>query len=653
MNTENLGPAETIINSILPYSDHMFHNRPGLVTTDPRAPIGVKWEYSVVHRRCIAHPDDRTTSKESGRVKTCTVCSKDVVKDGGFDVLYRLSKVGKKSVETKIGIVQEDGTVVDGAGTAVGRYQPVGIFPEVAVWIYRQIAAVWKLDNEFAAHWASFAFDEEHRDRKVALAAFMLVQSRKGDPVVEDGKVAFHDEDFRDVGEAMMLLRKKNRDLDAKRLLRIHEILCLPEVAAINRELGFGKSARHAFTGRWEKVVEKWLRHREENPLALESLVKAGFTSTIMELARKVGYKPSSPKFFEALHWKQKQSSDGRRSLALDAKWAARETWQGLDEEAVCRKIVETRPSWKVIVATVPSSVGVTRAVAAAAIEAGCVTDKDLVIISETLESLGLLEVQEVKERWLKALKASEDMRAANIATRVKTKEVRDKLQEAAEDASKKAVEEVARGIRVYFMVDKSSSMQGALEKAKEYVSKFVVALPADRVHVSVFDAVAREVKVKHPTAAGVEVAFRGIAAGGGTAYEMGHVPLMQYKPEPGEDVLFVYVGDEKNHDLINVPFDAAVRASELNPTAFGLVHVGGPGIAVQSTAASLGIPCFQLDERVFEDPYGVPRAVRNLIASTPVGKHVTSEPMKRETLVDKILKTKLLAPPPWASASV
>jgi hypothetical protein len=529
-----------------------------------------------------------------------------------------------------------------------GEYRPAGIFPEVAVWMYEQAATVWKLDNEFAARWASFAFTQEHRDLKVILAALMLVQSRRGDAVIDGGQVAFHDEDFRDVGEAMMLLlRKDGKDFNPRLLLRIHDVLSLPGVAAINRVLGFGKSARRPFLGRWDKAVEKWLRYREENPKLLEGLVKAGFRSTVMELARRVGYKPESPKFFAVLRWKQAQADDGRRQIAIGAVIAAAATWEGMNERAICEAIVREKPSFKRIVGMLPKDVGLTRAIVAAAIEAGSLSDKELVIHTPTLEDLGLMQVQEIRERWERAVKAAEDMRAANIAQRVKSKETKEKLAEASDNAVKKALEETTRGMRIYFMVDISGSMAGAIEAAKEHIARFLQGFPPDRVHVAIFNTTGREIRIPHASAAGVQNAFRGIVAGGGTDYGAGVRALAAHKPAADEDALFFFVGDEEAP-----PFELAVRSSGIAPLAFGLVRTVSPGsrggTAVTDTAARLGVPCFLVDERTFADPYAIPRTIRALVTATPVGAAANNE--KRVSLAESILATEILKKPAWAA---
>lgn len=617
--TENLGPAERIITALLTYTDHAVHNRSGAVIPDPRRPeIGVTWS-PVTY-----------------------------VVENGEKVVYRLDQVGKKTHKVRLGTMNGTPQIKNG-NRVVGEYRPAGLFPEVCAWMYKQIAEVWKLDNEFSARWASFAYGQEHRDLKVILAAFMLVQSRKGDPVVDAGKIAFYDDDYRDVGEAMLLLTKKDgKDFNPKLLLRVRDVLTLPQVAEINRQLGFGKSLRSPFLGRWTKAVEKWLWYREENFKMLEGLVKAGFRSTVMQLARAVGYKPISEKFFEILRWKQAQAKDGRRTLAIGTEVKAAESWEKLSERKICEKIVKEKPNFKRVVGLLPAKIGITRAIMAASIEAGSLSDKDLIIYTPTIEELGLLQVQDIRERWEKAVKNAEDTRAANIASRVKSKNTKEKLQEAADTALKKAVETELRGLRVYVFVDISGSMQIAIETAKSYIAKFLQGFPLEQLHVAVFNTAGRIVEIKHASAAGVQNAFRGITAGGGTAYGSGIRALQHLKPKAGEDTIFIFIGDEEQ----NTCFNDIVSNSGLNPLAFGLIKVGGQtglGASVRETARRLNVPCFLIDEKVFADVYAIPRTLRNLIASTPVPNQVNFEGPKRQTLIEQILKCQLLQKPNWA----
>jgi hypothetical protein len=423
-------------------------------------------------------------------------------------------------------------------------------------------------------------------------------------------------------------------------------LLTIPGVAAINRELGFGRSARRPPLGRWDKAVEKWLRHREENPRLLQGLVKAGFRTSVMELARRIGYKPSSKKFFELLRWKQKQADDGRRSISIGEEIAAAETWTGLTEAAICERIVRDKPSFKRVVGMLPKEVGLTPAIVAAAIEAGSLSDKDLVIYTPTLEELGLLKVQDIRERWERAVGAAEDLRAANIAARVASKETKEKLIEASDTALKKVVEEVTKNVRVYFLVDVSGSMQSSIAKAKSHIARFLQGFPPDRIHVAVFNTQGREIRIPHPSAAGVENAFRGIVAGGGTDYGSGVYALAHHKPKDDEDTLLFFVGDEGQHGT----FATAVVASGLRPMAFAMLRLPGENYGVVTrTAAELGVPCFDVGEQTFADTYAIPRTIRALVASTPVGVAARST-AARVPLTETILKTELLKKPVWAT---
>ncbi len=645
MANENLGPAERIIQSLLPYTDHCVHNRPGIVTPDPTSVVGVKWQF--------AKP--RLEGEVAGQKQK---------------VLYALSKQGKKTTRTRLGVVQEDGKTVMNGNIRVGEYRQPGFFPEVVTWLYRQVTEVWKLDNEFSAKWASYAFGQEHRDLKVVLAAFMLVQSRVGEPVVENGKFIFFAEDFREVGEAMILLDKDKGGFNAKLLLRIRELLSLPSIVKINHDLGFGKSARRPELGRWSKAVTRWLRYREQNPKLLEGLIKSGARRSVISLACQVRYVPITSKFYQTLRWKQYQAKDGRRKIALNEKVAAAVTWEGLTEQQICESIVKDRPKWNRLSAMLPQGMGLTRAIMGAAIESGCISNPEMINLAPTIEELGLLQVQTYRERLDKALADAENMRAANIALRMKSKEGQEKLQAAADTALQKKVAEVVKGLFIYVFVDKSGSMSTSIAVAIRYLTQFVQGFPLDKLVVALFDTTGKLVNIQHPSKAGVENAFRGIIAGGGTDHGAGvrtatRIPapeekVVLHKPGQDDDVVMLFVGDGGQRDITT--FVTAVRQSNTNPVAFGFLQVPGENYnAVPNAAAQLGIPCFMIDERIFgqiatggdADPYAIPRTMRALIAATPVGKTATQASVPRVTLVDTILRTALLKKPAWASVPI
>lgn len=583
MEQHQHGPAERLINVALSFAPHLAHNRTGIEVDGTWVPAIYKVE-------------------------------------GDQRIVYTRTKIGRRSELRRHGVLNER------------FWRPAGLFALACAQLYRQIHSIYALDQELLARWASYAAAQDHRDLKVALAAFLLVQSRKGDFIREGGEILFRDVDYRDVGEGLFF----HRSFSPKMVARVGDFLRLPEIVTMNREFGFGQGK--VIYGRYLKAVEAWLWYREQNPHLLESAVKAGYRSTIRRLAQQVGYKPESPEFFRALRWKQKQGRRGDRTMALGETYEAPPTWAGLSEAEVCERIVSERPSWKQLT----SLVTLTPAIATAAVEAGVLSDKDLIIATETFESLGLLETGLVKVRWEEALRRADDLRSANLAKNVRTRAVQEKLEAAADSAVQKAAEEATRGLEVFVFVDVSGSMEGAIDRAKTLLTRLLPAFPD--VHVAVFNTVGRPVILPHPSAAGVRAAFESIRAGGGTEYGAGVRALRDVAIRPDRDALYIFVGDEGQSKR----FESDVQDTRHAPVAFGLVPTPSPrygrGDAVRRTAVALGIPCFEIDESMFTDAYATVRAIRDLIAATPVARAVTH----RVALIDQILATPLLKRPAW-----
>src|SRR5918996_128504 len=161
-----------------------------------------------------------------------------------------------------------------------------GLFVPSAVALYRRLLEIHQLNADLMAHFASYALTQtDWRDLKVACAALMLVQNQSGQPVRDDaGTVAFRENDYRAIGEAMLLhyQKKSARKFTPKGVLRVAELLETSEIAALNRGAGFGDPAsKKPPMGRWRSAATRWLAAREQNTPMLEGLVKAGFKETI------------------------------------------------------------------------------------------------------------------------------------------------------------------------------------------------------------------------------------------------------------------------------------------------------------------------------------------------------------------------------------
>lgn len=526
-----------------------------------------------------------------------------------------------------------------------------GLFVPAAAALYARLLEINDLNAELMAHFASYALLEtDWRDLKVACAALMLVQGKKGEPVrEEDGSVVFADDDYRAVGEAMVLFyaRKSTRMLTPKAVLRIAELLETPEIAALNRRAGFGDPAsKKPPLGRWKKAATRWLSMREKNRPMLEGLVKAGFKETIKQIARKAGYKPESAAFFEALGWKQKQAAGGHRSVGLsNLKLEKRERFDGLSEAEICEAIETQRLSYKETVGRLPRDVGLTPAVMAALLPS--LSDRDLRMLTPTLETLGLMADPEIRARWEKAIASSEDQRSLNVAKNVRNKQLREKLEEAADVAARKAV---AAGVgdqdlRVMFLIDKSGSMEGAIESSKEALSRILAGFPLDKLHIATFDTMGTVLRPRAASRAAVQHMLQGIKASGGTVHAAGVRALHQagVRVPAGAKLVVIVVGDEAGESGDQFARVFSDCGYQVGAMAIIVSVSGGRGQSVKGCAAWMKVPFCEVAVEAFDDPYQVPRVLKTILeAPVPTGAGAA-----HTGWVEKVMKQAILTGPP------
>jgi hypothetical protein len=152
---------------------------------------------------------------------------------------------------------------------------PPGMFVPTAVALYRTLLRIYALDRRLLFYVVG---PQAKRDVRAACAALLLVQP--------EGQL-------REAGQELVL-----GEPTPKGVLRVAELLETPEIAALNREAGF------APRGRWKRAATRWLRAREVS--GLDGLIQRGWKETIKALARKCGYRPADPSFFQRLGWKQR-----------------------------------------------------------------------------------------------------------------------------------------------------------------------------------------------------------------------------------------------------------------------------------------------------------------------------------------------------------
>ncbi|MEW6307169.1 MAG: VWA domain-containing protein [Verrucomicrobiota bacterium] len=583
---ESLGPAEKLVQLIVNFPDHLWHNRPGVVR-------GGKWKAAT--RAEIAE------HKANGRVRG-------------------------------------------------GEFREPGPNIEAIEQVYRTLAEIWQANNELAARLASYVMKEtDWRDMKVVCAAFMLVQSRAGEPVTEEqnGKkvVLFHDDDYREVGEAMIKLyqRGSNRMMNPKLIQRVNEVLSLPAVVAINRRLRFGNPhKRKPFTGRYYKAVTDWIEFRETNLTMLEGLRKSGYATTVRSLARMVGYKPKSKQFFEVLGWKQKQAADGHRTIGLTDLQIRKLSLDGLSEQEICEQIVAEKLGWKQVMGLLPKEVGLTPAIFVAMLDQ--FSDKDLTILTPTLEELGLLKHEPIKQRWQEAIQKQDDQRARNIAKNIRDRETAKSLQDSADAAVVKAVAEATKqaDIHVMFLIDISGSMQGAIDKSKEALSMIVQGFPQEKLHIATFNTMGNVLKPRHYSSAGIQHMLKGIGASGGTVYGAAVAAIHDSGvriPKEADLIIFA-VGDEAGES--GDVFAQKIKSCGYAPKAFAhIVNVAGNtgrGNTVRRASEVLGVPYMEVSVDQMTDVYQVQRTLKAVLEAQP---H-----REQSSLIEKIMQTELLVAP-------
>lgn len=531
------------------------------------------------------------------------------------------------------------------AQRAVGKPVKPGLFVPAAVKLYRQLLDIHQLNSELMAHFASYALTQtDWRDLKVATCALMLVQQHAGQPVRgDDGQVAFHDDDYRAIGEAMVLHyeRKSTRMLTPKAVLRVAELLELPDIASLNREAGFGDPAsRKPPMGRWKRVASKWLAARESNLSMLQGLMKAGYKETLKKLARKAGYKPLTQGFFEVLGWKQKQAEGGHRTVGLSGlTLVKRERFDGLSEAEICEWIDAERLSYKEVVGRLPKDVGMTPAIMAALLPS--LSDRDLRLMTPTLEELGLLAEPTVRARWEKAVQTATDQRALNIAKNVRSEVLRQKLEEASDNAARQAVAEATAetDVRVMFLIDKSGSMDGAIENSKEALARILAGFPMEKLHIAAFDTMGTVLRPKASNRTAVQHMLAGLKASGGTTHAAGVHALHRdgMRVPEGAKLVVIVVGDEAGE--AGDQFARAFRDVGFPVAAMALLVsvAGGRGNTVRTCASQLRVPFSEVNVDQFADPYQVPRVLKALLDAP------TLPGASQSGWVERVMRTPLL----------
>jgi hypothetical protein len=168
------------------------------------------------------------------------------------------------------------------------------------------------------------------------------------------------------------------------------------------------------------------------------------------------------------------------------------------------------------------------------------------------------------------------------------------------------------------FLIDKSGSMEGAIEQSKEALSRILAGFPLEKLHIASFDTMGTVLKPKAASRAAVQHMLQGIKASGGTTHAAGvHALHRAGMRVPAEAKLIVIVvGDEAGE--AGDQFARAFRECGFSVAAMAMLvsvaSAANRGNTVRTCAGQLRVPFSEVQVDQFEDPYQVPRVLKALM---------------------------------------
>ena len=195
------------------------------------------------------------------------------------------------------------------------------------------------------------------------------------------------------------------------------------------------------------------------------------------------------------------------------------------------------------------------------------------------------------------------------------------------------------------FLIDKSGSMQGAIEKSKEALSRILQGFDPAKLHIACFDTFGTVMKPKQYSEAGIRHMLSTIRASGGTIHGAAVKALHKAgaRVPASADLIVFVVGDEAGES--GEAFGKSFSDHGYAPSAFAhIVNVstdGGwnyRGNTVTHAAKHLNVPYTEVAVDQFEDAYQVQRTLKAILEAQPL--------KTKAALVEKIMGTELLVKP-------
>lgn len=318
-------------------------------------------------------------------------------------------------------------------------------------------------DPYFLAHFTSYAINKlPSKDLKVVATFINALSDADGTPFSLGSK--YRKPNLRMVSQAAL------QDLDPKLVSRVIEL------ANLKIKIGSRPEGTH-FPRSLKTAVKKYLRFREQNPKALEGIKKVGFSNVVKNIYRNTHTSPSD-EAASILNWKQKDGRDIQmRKNTFD--------FSGMGDLAIATKIREDRLPPTGVLGALPNKIS--PVVAVAILEQA--TGDQAVVLTSLFEQQGLLKDREVKKVYSDKLKTAKT--ALDRIDRIKKELDEDVVKVMKTAKAEKRKDDVGDIGKVFVHIDTSSSMDRAIELAKESGAIFAecVKNPVANFHWGTFSS--------------------------------------------------------------------------------------------------------------------------------------------------------------------
>jgi hypothetical protein len=295
-----------------------------------------------------------------------------------------------------------------------------------------------KEDPIFLAHLTAWAMNHDSKDLKVLSVYFNSLSDANGEPFVVGGKK--RKPNFRSVSAAVL------QDMPPHLALRVLELTRIK--FAVDGKLSNGAH----YPTQLKNAFKKYILYREANPDMIRGIKNSGMGKKLIKMYKMLHMAPTD-ETAAILGWKQRG-----RNIKLD-----KIDFSNMEPSEIAEQIITKKMSPVIALSAIPEK-SMNAVVAKALLKTA--TGNQAIILQNMFRTKGFLEIPEIKSLFDTKIKT-----ATTAVDRIDTlsKNLTDDEKKTMSDVRSKVRKEQMGEIgKVFLHIDKSSSMSGAIEFAKE-----------------------------------------------------------------------------------------------------------------------------------------------------------------------------------------